>query len=113
MHKLIARNRSRSATQEDTNMADSAANAGDRPARGSAPGTPRWVKVAGALALIAVVALVIMVVAGGGEHGPARHSSSGAGQQAQPGGQVANGVSESRIPSGGGAAGHTPPAGDH
>jgi len=71
------------------------------------------VKVFGALALIAVVALVFMLVAGGGEHGPGRHTSNGAGQQAQPGSQIPSGVSEGQTPSSGGAPGHTPPAGGH
>lgn len=93
------------------------AEAGDQPvgdsSRGSARGIPRWVKVSGALALIAVVALVFMLVVGGGEHGPGRHTSEGAGQQAQPGSQIPSGASESQTPSGGGAPGHTPPAGGH
>jgi hypothetical protein len=96
MHRLIDRNRSRDS------------------AHGSAPGAPRWVKVSGALALIAVVVVVVVLVAGGGQHGPGRHTSRGGGaQQEQPGGQVPRGVSESQIPSGGGAGGHTPPAGGH
>ena len=49
------------------------------------PGTPRWVKVFGIIALALVLLVVIMMFAGGGSHGPGRHAPSG------------------------GAGGHTPP----
>jgi hypothetical protein len=50
------------------------------------PGTPRWVKVFGIIALVMVLLVVIIRFTGvGGKHGPDRH-----------------------IPSGG-AGGHTPP----
>jgi hypothetical protein len=42
---------------------------------GDDEGTPRWVKVFGALAALAVVLLVILLVFGG-DHGPGRHGSS-------------------------------------
>ena len=43
------------------------------------PGTPRWVKVFGIIALILVLLVVIIIVTGlGGEHGPGRHLPSGA-----------------------------------
>ena len=38
-------------------------------------GTPRWVKVFGVIAAVAIVLLVILLVFGGG-HGPGRHGSS-------------------------------------
>jgi hypothetical protein len=41
----------------------------------SAPGTPRWVKVFGVIALVVVVLFVILFLTGG--HGPARHSFGG------------------------------------
>ena len=37
-------------------------------------GTPRWVKVTGAVALLFVVLLAVLLLTGrGGEHGPGRH----------------------------------------
>lgn len=38
------------------------------------PGTPRWVKVIGILALVVLLLLVILIVAGNGTHGPRRHA---------------------------------------
>jgi len=41
-------------------------------------GTPRWVKVAGIIALILVVLFVVIIVTGrGGSHGPGRHTFVG------------------------------------
>lgn len=38
------------------------------------PGTPRWVKVLGAIGLALAIALVVALALGvGGPHGPARH----------------------------------------
>jgi hypothetical protein len=49
-------------------------------------GTPRWVKVSGAIALLVVVLLVILKLIGGGEHGPGRHApADGAGHTPPPG----------------------------
>lgn len=48
-----------------------------RPDRRSTPGTPRWVKVSGIIALVLILLLVIMVLVGGGNHGPGRHIPSG------------------------------------
>jgi hypothetical protein len=46
----------------------------DRP---SYPGTPRWVKVAAAIAMVMVVLVGIVVLSGvGGSHGPGRHFPS-------------------------------------
>lgn len=51
-------------------MADSSRD----PAMPQRPGTPRWVKAIGVLLVaMAVIALVVMIV-GGGQHGPARHT---------------------------------------
>jgi prolyl oligopeptidase PreP (S9A serine peptidase family) len=36
-------------------------------------GTPRWVKVSGLVALAVLVLFVVVLVVGGGEHGPGRH----------------------------------------
>ena len=43
---------------------------GNRP---SYPGTPRWVKVSGIIAIVLVLMVVIMLLSG---HGPGRHTSS-------------------------------------
>ena len=41
------------------------------------PGTPRWVKVFGIIAIVLLLLVVILVLAGGGgPHGPGRHASS-------------------------------------
>jgi hypothetical protein len=36
-------------------------------------GTPRWVKISGLVALVVLVLFVVVLVVGGGEHGPGRH----------------------------------------
>lgn len=41
------------------------------------PGTPRWVKVFGIIALVLVLLVVIMMFIVGGPHGPGRHIPSG------------------------------------
>jgi hypothetical protein len=47
------------------------------PNHGSAPSTPRWVKMFGIIALILVLLVGIIVFTGvGGEHGPGRHIQS-------------------------------------
>ena len=38
------------------------------------PGTPRWVKVFGIIAIVLVLLIVIMLLSG---HGPGRHTPSG------------------------------------
>jgi len=46
------------------------------------PGTPRWVKAFGIVAIVLVVLVAIMLLSG---HGPGRHTSSGdAGGQVPP-----------------------------
>lgn len=43
--------------------------------RGSAPGTPRWVKVFGIIVIIVVLLVGIVMLTGlGGQHGPALHA---------------------------------------
>ena len=43
----------------------------------SYPGTPRWVKVSGIIAIVLVLLIVVVAFAGiGGPHGPSRHLPS-------------------------------------
>jgi len=70
----------------------------------SIEGTPRWVKMSGIVALVLILLVGVLLVTGGGNHGPGRHTGSGdAGSPAPP----------SRVPESGGDGGHTPPAGGH
>jgi hypothetical protein len=48
------------------------------------PGTPRWVKVSGIVALILIVLVVVVMMLGGGEHGPMRHIPSAGGETSTP-----------------------------
>jgi hypothetical protein len=42
------------------------------------PPTPRWVKVFGIIALVVILLVGIILIAGvGGEHGPGRHGGGG------------------------------------
>ena len=41
------------------------------------PGTPRWVKVFGIIAIVLLLFVLLNVLTGGGPHGPGRHGSSG------------------------------------
>ena len=55
------------------------------PALGSTAGAPRWVKVLGIMALVLVLPVVVLLLTGGGTHGPGRHmSSSDVGGQTPP-----------------------------
>lgn len=56
----------------DANETDRGADQGSTPA-----GTPRWVKVFGAMALVVLLLFVILLVTG--RHGPRRHASFDAG----------------------------------
>jgi hypothetical protein len=77
---------------------------GAGPGRDSSAGTPRWVKVFGIVAIVLVLLVGVMLVFGGGAHGPSRHLPSG-----DSGGQTAP-AGEDTPPDDGG---HTPPAGGH
>ena len=58
-------------------MADPPANrdSGIEPDGEPTTGTPRWVKVAGIIALVVVVLVLILLLTGGpGRHGPGRHT---------------------------------------
>ena len=46
------------------------------PGHGSTPGTPRWVKVFGIIALVLILVFVISLLAGV-RHGPGLHTPSG------------------------------------
>ena len=72
--------------------------------RGSPPGMPRWVKVSGIIVAVLALLLVIVLLISGGDHGPRRHSSDGAGARA-PLSSVTVGLTLS----GGGLGAHTPP----
>ncbi len=74
------------------------------------PGTPRWVKVFGILALVVVLLLVILLLTRGpGGHGPGRHAPFGtAGGHTPP-----SSVTEDRTPSSSGLRGHKLPEGGH
>ena len=56
---------------------DSGQETGVRRDREPSVGTPRWVKVFGLIALVAVVLFVVVMLVGGGEHGPSRHTPGG------------------------------------
>lgn len=62
---------------------DSNAGTGVGIDRESTTGAPRWVYVFGIIALVVVLAFVILMLVGGGSHGPGRHTSS-----ADPGGHT-------------------------
>lgn len=74
LHRLKVQDKP--ATEEDTHMADSGPHpdfsgdpevgTGGPARRGSAPSTPRWVKVFGVIVVVLVVVLVIVHLAGGG-----------------------------------------------
>lgn len=54
-------------------------------ASSDAPRTPRWVKVAGVIVVVAILLIGIILATGlGGSHGPGRHQPSGRAPQATP-----------------------------
>jgi hypothetical protein len=52
-------------------------DSGVGPDRGAPPGTPRWVKVFGIVALVVALLVIIVMLIGGGDHGPWRHPPGG------------------------------------
>lgn len=52
-------------------------DAGAQPRRPASTATPRWVKVAGVIALVVVLVFLALLLIGGGEHGPTRHTQLG------------------------------------
>lgn len=73
--------------------------ASDGPSR---PGAPLWVKIFAVIAVVAVIMVAVMLLAGG-DHGPARHSSADAGAPARTSGATPPPV----------LGGHQSPAGGH
>ena len=45
-----------------------------QPRRAASTATPRWVKVAGVVALVVVLVFLALLLSGGGDHGPTRHT---------------------------------------
>jgi hypothetical protein len=73
--------------QGDTHLADPAPGDDTDASPGREyPGMPRWVKLAGIIALVLILLVVVVMVAGvGGQHGPGRHMpSGGAGSHISP-----------------------------
>ncbi len=55
----------------------------DRPANDdpkTGEGTPRWVKVFGIVSVVLVLTVAILLLTGGGNHGPSRHQPPAAAQ---------------------------------
>lgn len=81
-----------------TESGDNAEAASGRPSK---PGTPRWVKVFGIIALVLIVLVVAMLLIGGG-HGPGRHlgardHAAASGGQLNPGGVGGPGLASDAI----------------
>jgi hypothetical protein len=85
-------------TDSPESIGDTGDDTGTGPDRESTTGTPRWVKVFGIIALVLVLLFVILLVTGGGSHGPGRHTASG-----DAGGQT---PSHSSVTESGGVGGH-------
>lgn len=82
---------------------------------GSTTGAPRWVK-ASAIVVLAIVLMVgLMLLLGGGEHGPGRHTSGDAGDPATPVRVMEARAAGDLVPTfeATGSGGHAPPAGAH
>lgn len=59
-------------------MADPASDSEQAPdERIPPPGMPRWVKVFGIVAILAVTSLIVVMLLIGGDHGPGRHNPGG------------------------------------
>ncbi len=64
----------------DTGLATNA-DTGLGPDLASTIGAPRWVMVVGIAALVLALLVAVMLLFGGGSHGPGRHMSGGLGGQ--------------------------------
>ena len=62
---------------DPTSGADSARSDEDRGFRSRREPTPRWVKVVGIVVGVLLVLVILLMVFGGGNHGPGRHLSAG------------------------------------
>jgi hypothetical protein len=51
--------------------------------RESAGGIPRWVKVVGIIVAVLALLVAVMLLVGGGDHGPRRHGSGGTADSAR------------------------------
>ncbi len=80
-------------------MADPPPYPDSREHTGGDTGTPRWVKVFGIITLVLVLLFAILLLTGGGSHGPGRHAPSG-----HVGGQTPT----SSVTESGGVGGHDP-----
>jgi hypothetical protein len=60
----------------DAGKPDIGEETGGGPEQEPITGTPRWVEVAAVIAVALVVAVVIMLIVGIGNHGPGRHTLS-------------------------------------
>ena len=79
------------------------------PDPGSPTGTPRWVKVFGTFAIVLILLVGVVLLAGGGPggHGPGRHTGFG-----DPGGKTRpSSAPEGHRPPSSAREGHTPPPG--
>ena len=47
-----------------------------QPGGGASAGTPRWVKVLAVIGVVLALVVGVMLLVGGGEHGPGRHTGS-------------------------------------
>jgi hypothetical protein len=86
-------------------LSEHRADDGTGPAPGPEPtiGAPRWVRVSAIIGLAIVVLFVLMMLFGGAEHGPGRHSGSDDDPRQAP----------SSVGGSGDADAHAPPRGGH
>lgn len=92
---------------------DTDEDSGAESSRGSTTGAPRWVKATGVIAVVLVVVVGVMLLTGGGSHGPGRHTGGQPPSSVTPSGGGAGGPSPSGVRPPGGAGGHRSPAGGH
>ena len=57
-------------------MDDPPRSAGNAQTEAEPPGAPRWVKVTALVALVAALLIGLLLLFGGGNHGPGRHSAA-------------------------------------
>lgn len=88
---------------------------GREPSLGSTTGAPRWVKASAIVALAIVLMVGLMLLLGGGKHGPGRHTSGDAGDSTTLARVMESRAAGDHLPAfeGTGSVGQTPPAGAH